>query len=210
MPVLRLFGGHPAGRLIAATFPQVSLYYNSEMSSTDDRGLALRVLQGDRTAFGEIVLRHQQAVFNAAYRVVGNVHDAEDAAQEAFIRAYRFFDRYDPERPLEPWLKRIAVNVCLNRLDGRRPIASLDNELAPASDPGPGPEVQAVNQDRARRIRAELVRLPPRYRAVIELRHFQDLSYDEIARELRRPLSDVKSDLFRARKLLAERLKDLR
>jgi RNA polymerase sigma-70 factor (ECF subfamily) len=66
-----------------------------------------------------------------------------------------------------------------------------------------------VERDRSERIRDELSRLPPRYRLVVELRHFQDLSYEQIAKELKRPLSDVKSDLFRARKLLAERLKDL-
>lgn len=179
------------------------------MSSTDDRGLALRVLQGDRDAFGEIVRRHQQAVFNAAYHVLANVHDAEDATQEAFIRAYQFFDKYDVERPLAPWLKRIAVNVCLSRLEGLKTASALDDELAPVSDPNPGPEAHTVNRDRDERIRSELLRLPPRYRLVIELRHFQDLSYEEIAKELKRPLSDVKSDLFRARKLLSQRLKDL-
>lgn len=180
------------------------------MSSTDDRGLALRVLQGDREAFGEIVRRYQQAVFSAAYHIASDVRDAEDATQEAFIRAYRFFGKFDPDRPLEPWLKRIAVNVCLNRLERQGSTSLLDEELSPAPDPNPGPEAQSVGRDRDERIRAELIRLPPRYRAVIELRHFQDLSYDEIARELKRPLSDVKSDLFRARKLLAERLKDLK
>lgn len=179
------------------------------MSSTDECGLALRAQQGDRDAFAEIVRRHQQAVFNAAYHVLGNVHDAEDAAQETFIRAYQFFEGFDINRPLAPWLKRIAVNVCLNRLEGYKPASSLDDELAPAPDPDPSPEAQAVDRDRSERIRSELSRLPPRYRLVIELRHFQDLSYEQIAKELKRPLSDIKSDLFRARKLLAERLKDL-
>jgi RNA polymerase sigma-70 factor (ECF subfamily) len=179
------------------------------MSSTDERGLALRAQQGDRDAFAEIVRRHQQAVFNAAYHVLGNIHDAEDVAQETFIRAYQFFDRFDINRSLAPWLKRIAVNVCLNRLEGSKPASSLDDERVAAPDPGPGPEAQTVSRDRSERIRNELSRLPPRYRLVIELRHFQGLSYEQIARELKRPLSDVKSDLFRARKLLAERLKDL-
>ena len=177
------------------------------MSSTDERGLAWRVTQGDRDAFAEIVQRHQQAVFNASYHVLGNVHDAEDATQEAFIRAYQFFDRYDPDRPLAPWLVRIAVNVCLNRVEGSKSTADMDDDLAPLPDPNPGPEGQTILRDRARTVREELNRLPPRYRAVIELRHFQELSYEEMARELKRPLSDIKSDLFRARKLLAERLK---
>ena len=179
------------------------------MSSTDDSGLILLAAQGDRNAFSEIVRRHQQAVFNTAYRVLGNIHDAEDATQETFIRAYQFFDKFDSDRPLVPWLKRIAVNVCLNRLETIKPASSLDDELVPAPDPSPGPEALTVNRARDERIRNELSQLPPRYRIVIELRHFQELSYEEIAAELKRPLSDVKSDLFRARKLLAERLKDL-
>jgi RNA polymerase sigma-70 factor (ECF subfamily) len=180
------------------------------MSSADEHELARRVRQGDREAFGELVRIHQQAVFNVAYRVMADHHEAEDAAQETFIRAYRFFDRFDSNRPLGPWLKRMALNVCLNRLEARKPASALDEEAAPLADGAPGPEAQTVARDRHARIRAELARLPPRYRAVIELRHFQELSYDEIARALRRPLSDVKSDLFRARKMLGEALKDLR
>jgi RNA polymerase sigma-70 factor, ECF subfamily len=171
--------------------------------------LVRRAKQGDHDAFGEIVHCHQQAVFNVAYRLLGNVHDAEDATQEAFIRAYQFFDKFDVKRPLAPWLKQIAANVCLNRLDGQKSASSLDDELAPAPDPNPSPEALTVLRSRDERIRFELHRLPPRYRIVIELRHFQELSYEEIAKELKRPLSDVKSDLFRARKLLAERLRDI-
>ena len=177
------------------------------MSSVDERDLALRVLQGDRDVFGEIVQRNQQAVFNASYHVLGNVRDAEDATQEAFIRAYQFFERYDLNRPLGPWLVRIAINVCLNRVEGQKVDSELDEELSPAADPKPDPEIQTMLRDRDDIVRNELSRLPPRYRAVIELRHFQELSYEEIADVLKRPLSDIKSDLFRARKLLAERLK---
>lgn len=180
------------------------------MSSADERDLALLARQGDREAFAEIVRRHQQAVFNAAYRVLGNARDAEDASQETFIRAFQFFDKFDADRPLAPWLKRIAVNVCLNRLERIKPASSLDDEAARAPDPGPGPEALTINHGRDQRIRSELNRLPARYRIVIELRHFQELSYEEIAKELKRPLSGVKSDLFRARKILAERLKDLK
>jgi RNA polymerase sigma-70 factor, ECF subfamily len=177
------------------------------MSSTDERGLALRVLQGDRDAFGEIVQRHQQAVFNASYHVLGNVRDAEDATQEAFIRAYQFFEGYDLNRPLGPWLVRIAINVCLNRVEGQKTVSDLDEELSPIPDPKPNPEIQTMIWDRDDIVRIELGRLPPRYRTVIELRHFQELSYEEISNVLKRPLSDIKSDLFRARKQLAERLK---
>ena len=180
------------------------------MSSAPERELARRAVRGDQAAFAEIVRIHQQAVYNVAYRMLGNAQDAEDAAQDAFIRAYRFFDRFDLEKPLAPWLKRIAVNVCLNRLQVDKPASSLDDNLLPPKDPHPDPEAQTAERQRQDHIRAEIVGLPPPYRAVIELRHFQELSYEEIATALDRPLSSVKSDLFRARKLLAERLKDLK
>jgi RNA polymerase sigma-70 factor (ECF subfamily) len=179
------------------------------MSSAPDSELARRAANGDQAAFAEIVRLYQQAVYNVAYRMMGNAHDAEDAAQDAFIRAYQFFDRFDSDRPLAPWLKRITVNVCLNRLNARKPASSLDDDLPPPKDPHPGPEAQTADRQREERIRNELSELPPNYRAVIELRHFQDMSYDEIADTLKRSLSSVKSDLFRARKLLAERLKDI-
>lgn len=180
------------------------------MSPAPESELARRATNGDQSAFAEIVRQHQQAVYNVAYRMLGNVRDAEDAAQDAFIRAFQFFDRFDAERPLAPWLKRIAVNVCLNKLAGRKPASSLDDNLPPPKDPHPGPEAQTINHQQAENIRQEILRLPSHYRAVIELRHYQDLSYAEIAETINRPLSDVKSDLFRARKMLAERLKDLR
>lgn len=181
------------------------------MSSVSESELARRTANGDQAAFAEIVRLHQQAVFNVAYRMLGNAHDAEDAAQDVSIRAYQFFDRFDPDRPLAPWLKRITVNVCLNRLNTRMPPASfLDDNLLPPKDPHPSPEAQATIRQGVERLRAEIVNLPSQYRAVIELRHFQEMSYEEIASTLKRPLISVKSNLFRARKILAKRLKDLK
>ena len=180
----------------------------------DDRSLAVRSQQGDRDAFGELIHRHQLAVFNVAYRLLGNRQDAEDAAQEAFIRAYRAFAAFDPTRPLAPWLKKIAANVCFNRLQSLPPtVETLPEDEFDDLPAGPAPtsDPEAASQEKeiSDRVRAEILRLPPRYRVVIELRHFQALSYEQIAAALQRPLSDVKSDLFRARKLLAERLEDL-
>ncbi len=179
------------------------------MSSSPESELVRQAARGDQASFAEIVHLHQQVVYNVAYRMLGNVSDAEDAAQDAFIRAYKFFDKFDLDRPLAPWLKRITVNVCLNRLIAEKPVSSLEESLIPPKDPHPGPETQVATRQRQERIRSEITNLSPRYRAVIELRHFQDLSYDEIAKELKCPLSTVKSDLFRARKVLAECLKDL-
>ena len=173
----------------------------------DERELTQRAAQGDREAFGELVTSHQAGVFNTAYRLLGERRDAEDAAQETFLRAYRSIRSLDPTRPPGPWLRRIAVNVCLNRLE-RREVLPLDPE-APLASADPSPEGRSIEEERSRQIRQALASLPPRYRAAIELRHFQELSYAEMAETLERPLSDVKSDLFRARKQLAERLKEL-
>jgi len=180
------------------------------MSSASESELAQRAADGDQAAFAEIIRLHQQAVYNVAYRMLGNAQDAEDATQDAFIRAYRFFSKFDPDRPIAPWLKRIAVNVCLNHLQGYESVPSLDDDLPPPRDPHPGPETQTATRQWQDQIRAEIIRLPSQYRAVIELRHYQELSYEEIALVLKCPLSTVKSDLFRARKFLAERLKEIR
>ena len=180
------------------------------MNIANDRSLIELAAQGDQDAFGKLVQRHQSAIFNVAYRMLGNRQDAEDAAQEAFVRAYNAFDSFDVERPLRPWLKRITTNLCINRIKATRAVLSLENGLPPPKEPGAGPEKQTVNRERDVKIRDAILSLPARYRAAIELRHFQDLSYDEIAETLDKPLSTVKSDLFRARKMLAEKLKEIR
>ena len=168
----------------------------------DESDLAQRAAQGDREAFGGLVNYHQSGVYNVAYRMLGECREAEDATQETFLRAYRAIQKLDPQRPPGPWLKKIAVNVCLNWLERRGTLSLEDETTIPGPDPGP--ESQTIEREQNNQIRAALLSLPPRYRAAIELRHFQELSYAEMAETLNRPLSDIKSDLFRARKLLAE------
>jgi RNA polymerase sigma-70 factor (ECF subfamily) len=170
----------------------------------DERDLAQRAAQGDREAFGRLVEYHQAGVYNVAYRMLGECRDAEDATQETFLRSYRAIRTLDPLRPPGPWLKKIAVNVCLNRLERRGTMPLEDVSVVPASDPGP--ESQVIQREQDRQVRAALLSLPPRYRAAVELRHFQELSYTEMAETLDRPLSDIKSDLFRARRMLVEKL----
>ncbi len=176
------------------------------MNDSPDRDLILRARRGETDAFGELVQRYQAAVFNVCYRLMGERREAEDMAQEAFIRAYTRLESYDPTRPFGPWMRRVAANLCLNRLE-MLPAAQpeIDEERDP-DDPAQRPEPMAEQRNEAERLRRALLALPPHYRAVIELRHRQELSYEEIAETLRLPLSDVKSHLFRARKLLAEKL----
>lgn len=181
------------------------------MSDSTDRALVLRVRGGDTEAFGDIVQRYQQSVYNVCYRLLGESGAAEDQAQETFIRAYERLNHFDVERPFGPWVRRVAANLCLNRLASERAASlSLDDErdepvLDMLAEPAAVDPARAHDQaEAAEALRAAIRALPAHFRAVIELRHFHDLSYAEIAAELNLPVSDVKSHLFRARKLLAE------
>jgi RNA polymerase sigma-70 factor (ECF subfamily) len=177
------------------------------MDGVPDNELARRACQKDLEAFGGLARRYAATVYNVCYRLLGERREAEDLAQEVFFRVYRRLDGYDPERPFGPWIRKVATNLCLNHLEAQRGEGLALEETGELPDPrAPSPE-QAVEQtEQAERVRKALAELPPRFRAVIELRHFQNLSYAEIAEQLGLPLSDVKSDLFRARKLLAKRL----
>jgi RNA polymerase sigma-70 factor (ECF subfamily) len=188
------------------------------MIPADEREWLLRAQQGDGTAFAELVRCHQTAVFNVAYRLLGRRQDAEDATQEAFMRAYRALDRFDVERPFAPWIKRITTNLCYNWLEKERirpavSAADLSREGAEAADfdevvqTSTTPEQTLVAAEQSDQVRQALLQLSSRYRIVVELRHFQELSYAEIAEIVERPLSDVKSDLFRGRKKLTQLLK---
>jgi RNA polymerase sigma-70 factor (ECF subfamily) len=174
------------------------------MSAPSDRELVLRARRGEMDAFGELVTRYQAGVFNVCYRMTHERREAEDLAQETFLRIYSRLGTFDLERPFGPWVRRAAANLCLNHLEAVRPAAQLDER---DREQGQGPEAATEARERSEQIRAALAALPPHYRAVIELRHSQKLSYDQIARALKMPLSDVKSHLFRARKILAEKLK---
>lgn len=182
-----------------------------EMPDPSDRELAFRTRQGEREAFGELVRRYQASVFNVCYRLMGERREAEDMAQEAFIRAYQRFEYYDEERPFGPWIRRVAANYCLNRLQvARRDNLPLDDERdEPAGHTGQAisPEAAHLQAERAEVVRQAIITLPQHYRAVIELRHFHHLRYAEIAEQLGMPLSDVKSHLFRARKQLEKKLR---
>lgn len=178
------------------------------MNESPDRDLILRARRGETEAFGELVRRYQATVFNVCYRLMNEAREAEDMTQEAFIRAHARLATFDLERPFGPWIRRVAANLCLNRLEALSPPVAALNDERDEDDPRGRPEPLAEQRERTALLRMALASLPPHYRMVIELRHYQELSYDEIAATLRIPLSDVKSHLFRARKLLAEKLKN--
>ncbi|MGB2897513.1 MAG: sigma-70 family RNA polymerase sigma factor [Anaerolineales bacterium] len=177
------------------------------MENPSDRSLVLRTKRGELDAYGDLVRRYQGAVFNVCYRMLGDPHDAEDLSQETFIRVHSRLDSFDSERPFIPWVRRIAVNLCLNYINrNRRFILPLDDEIGLPVSKVRSPERAQEDLERNTSLRQAICMLPAHYRAVIELRHFQELSYLEISQALNIPLSDVKSHLFRARKSLSQRL----
>lgn len=168
--------------------------------------------RADQDAFTEIVYSFQDAVYNLSYRMLGERTEAEDATQEAFIRAYNNIDRYDTNRSFKTWLLSIASNHCIDRLRKRRlKYLSLDEplpssmQLAISSDI-PNPEIQAAHNERSEYIQDLLKELPEDDRAGIILKYWYDYSYAEIAEVLDTTESAIKSRLFRARRALADLL----
>jgi RNA polymerase sigma-70 factor (ECF subfamily) len=172
--------------------------------------MALRARRGNHDAFGELAHRCQASVFNVCYRLMGELREAEDMTQESFMRAYQRFDHFDVNRPFGPWIRRVAANLFINRLKISRMITvewNDERDVVMAYRARPNlPEDLQLRAARANLVRAAVLSLPAHYRAVVELRHFQEMSYDEIAEFLKLPLSSVKSHLYRERHLLAEEL----
>lgn len=170
-------------------------------SKQSDAQLVALTLQGNRDAYGELVRRHQTSAYNTARRIVGDSQDALDVTQDAFVRAYDALATFDRARPFAPWLHTIVTNLALNFAQRKRPTQALDIELN-APDANANPETRALASEQQARVRQALLQLPPAWRAVVELRHFQEMSYEEISTALNLPVSDVKSHLFRARQKL--------
>jgi RNA polymerase sigma-70 factor, ECF subfamily len=176
----------------------------------DDALWVQRTLEGDPQAFGELVQRYERDVFNLAYRMLNERREAEDAAQEAFLRAYSNLDRYDQSRSFKTWLLSITSNHCIDRLRRRRLTwLSLEEPLPPhpaLTSDIPGPEQATLDHERQALVQELLDELSPDYRLAVVLRYWYDLSYAEIAEMLETTESAIKSRLFRARQALANQL----
>jgi RNA polymerase sigma-70 factor (ECF subfamily) len=165
--------------------------------------------QGDKVAFSHLVEAYQGPVYNLAYRMLRNADEAEEAAQEAFIRAFTRLDSYDPSHKFSTWLLSITSNYCIDQIRKRRAtLLSIDEPLAPhpalMSDKAKGPESQMVQGQQADMVQDLLDELQPDYRQAVVLRYWYELSYEEIADVMGTTVSAIKSRLFRARKQLAE------
>jgi RNA polymerase sigma-70 factor, ECF subfamily len=167
-------------------------------------------MEGDQDAFAELVYAYQDSVYNLCYRLLSERTEAEDAAQEAFLRAYLNLQRYDPSRSFKTWLLTIASNHCIDRLRRRRmKWLSIEEDPLPnltLSSDEPEPEDETVLREQSAEIQAILNTLSPDYRAAVILRYWYDYSYSEIADILDTTESAIKSRLFRARQTLSDKL----
>jgi len=162
-----------------------------------------RVSAPDRDAFAAIVEEQQVAVYNLCYRMLGDPHLAEDAAQETFLRAFRARHRFDPSRPARTWVLSIAAHHCIDALRRRARLMWLPMGDRPLADPGPGPEATLLQSEAEAELREVLERLKPDERAAIVLRYWHDLSIEEIAEVTDASPDAVRTRLYRARRRLA-------
>ena len=161
-------------------------------------------MEATERAFERMVHEHQDRVFALGYALTGNRHDAEEVAQDTFLRAYRALVTYPPDRVRDlkqkAWLHRIALNVFRNRVRGGRPrLVELNGS---ESDHVPGPEALAMRRAEMDDLAARVACLPPRYREAVVLRHVQELTYAEAAEALGQPVGTVKANVHRGLKLL--------
>jgi RNA polymerase sigma-70 factor (ECF subfamily) len=185
-------------------------------NKSDDLSLISRFKTGDISVFEEILLRHQDKIYNLCRRMLGNSHDAEDATQDVFLKAYQNINKFKPEASLYTWLFRIAVNTCIDYK--REPFfeslfkSSKEGDVFVVDSPtgSPSPDRLYESKQISDAIQLTLSRLPVKLRAVIVLKEIEGLSYEEIAEVLDVSIGTVKSRISRARDDLKEVLKKFR
>jgi len=175
-----------------------------------DYNLVMRATSGDQRAYAELMERYRDAIYYMLLKMVNNASDAEDLTIEAFGKAFKNINQYAPNYAFSTWLFKIATNNCIDFIRKKKANhVSLDhtNEeheraTKDIQAPIPDPEETLINDQKMRLMRSLVSKLKPRYRKLIELRYFSELSYEEIAEELELPIGTVKAQLFRARELL--------
>jgi len=186
-------------------------------ASMTDTDLMLRVKAGDKSAFRLIVEKYQRRVINAAYRLLGNRDDAEEVAQETFLKVYMSAKSYRPQAELFTYLYTIATRVALNRLRKERRFRRLsldgskedEGEHAgsePASDPSDRPDLSLERSEREALVRRAMDALPVAQKAVLMLSRYEGLSYKQIAEVMDISVSSVESKLHRAKQTLRKKL----
>lgn len=189
----------------------------SRATELTDEELVAAIVGGERDRFQQLVARYQGRLVNYLHRLLRDQEDAHDLAQEVFFKVYEALDRFDPRYRFSTWLFRVAQNAAIDQIRKRRlKLVSLQRTTDDGSDEGewelpaegPTPYQATRNIERGRAIHEAIAALPAEYEELISLRHYAELSYDEIAKLKDMPLGTVKNKLFRGRQLLKEKLAD--
>lgn len=176
------------------------------MQSDDDKSLMLKVKNGDRDAFDELVERHRIWAMNMLYRMVGNTQDAEDLTQDAFMRVYAARNRYRPDAKFTTWFNRILVNLALNHRR-RRPMVRLDDSYYPSDVAAPDDKI--AENETIGRIWDEMRNLPDRQRVALVLTRIEGMSYAEAADAMGVSIESVRALISRARETLRIKLRTI-
>lgn len=183
-----------------------------------DKDIVNRIVQGDGSSFEKIVRDYQRLVCHVVSRMLSNPSDIEDICQEVFLKVFQNLHRFEFNSKLSTWIARIAFNTALNHLDKKKASLYADafetqddaREEPPLAEgvwttPASTDDIVA-DWDTRERLMREIDRLPPAYRTALTLFHVEELSYDEIASVMNMSVGTLKSNIFRARKILKERL----
>ena len=179
--------------------------------------LVSKALNNDQKAYGDIVNRFRAQIFNFILGMVKNRAEAEDLTQESFIKAFKALDTFNSEYAFSTWLYKIAANNCIDHFRKRRlvtysidaPLKSKNGEMhRDFPDKDERPDTGLISKEKSIQIQKAIDSLPEKYRKAILLRHKEDRSYEEIAKELDIPLGTVKVRLFRAREMLKMKLRE--
>jgi RNA polymerase sigma-70 factor (ECF subfamily) len=179
--------------------------------SEQERAWVMMARQGDKQAFGRLVQAYQRPIYNLTYRMLNNPEEAEDAAQETFLRAFASLKQYNPDHKFSTWLFSIANHHCIDRLRKRRMVwVSMEDNpvLENLEGEAPRPEDEALTLERSAEIQRLVSALEPDYRMPLILRYWEDYSYEEIAAAMDLTVPAVKSRLFRARQQMAKLLQE--
>jgi RNA polymerase sigma-70 factor (ECF subfamily) len=180
-----------------------------QADDSEARALVRAARSGDADAFRRLVETYMRAVHGIAYRMMGNHDDADDVAQETFVRAHQALDRYDETYSFYTWLRTIATRVALNEIGKRKRRQTSGGEVFETASQvvattAPDPAEHLAERQLSEALQAALEKLPEEFRSVLALRTYEQMSYDEIARTLDIPLGTVMSRLNRARRMLRE------
>ncbi|KAF0130871.1 MAG: RNA polymerase sigma-70 factor ECF subfamily [Bacteroidetes bacterium] len=170
--------------------------------------------EDDQSAYAQLLQHYREPVYYLMLKMTGNPYDAEDCTIEAFGKAFKRLEQYTPDYGFSTWLFRIATNNCIDfqrknkvqtvSLTEREPKNQTSLQL---TDNGPDPEASIIHAQKLIVVRQVIEKLKPHYRSMIEMRYFEEMSYEEIAEKMHLPLGTVKAQLFRAREFLFQLLK---